>query len=46
MARNRLPIVVPCQRIVASDGGLGGFGRNAGQLDLKRALLNLEAGRL
>ena len=46
MARNRLPIVVPCQRIVASDGGLGGFGRNAGQLDLKRTLLDLESGRL
>ena len=46
MARNRLPIVVPCQRIVASDGGLGGFGRNADQLNLKRALLDLEAGRL
>ena len=44
MARNRLPIVVPCQRIVASDGGLGGFGRDGDQLELKRALLDLEAG--
>ena len=43
MARNRLPIVVPCHRVIASDGGLRGFGRGAGQLDLKRRLLDLEA---
>ena len=44
MARNRLPIVVPCHRVIASDGGLRGFGRGASQLDLKRCLLELEAG--
>ena len=38
MARNPLPLVVPCHRVVASDG-LGGFG---GGLDLKRRLLELE----
>ena len=43
MARNRLPIVIPCHRVVASDGGLGGFGRRGSQLDLKRRLLELEA---
>ena len=37
MARNRLPIIVPCHRVVASDGSLGGFGRGATQLDLKAA---------
>ncbi len=46
MARNRLPIIVPCHRVVASDGGLRGFGKDAVQLDLKQRLLDLEAGRL
>lgn len=36
--RNPLPIVIPCHRVVASDG-LGGFG---GGLPLKRRLLALE----
>lgn len=43
MARNRLPIIVPCHRVVASDGTLGGFGRDASQLGLKRRLLAMEA---
>ncbi|MGH3109689.1 MAG: methylated-DNA--[protein]-cysteine S-methyltransferase [Gaiellaceae bacterium] len=38
MARNPIPLVVPCHRVVASDG-LGGYG---GGLDLKRRLLELE----
>lgn len=38
MNRNPLPIVVPCHRVVASDG-LGGYG---GGLALKRRLLELE----
>lgn len=38
MARNPLPLVVPCHRVVASDG-LGGFG---GGLELKRRLLEHE----
>ena len=42
MARNRLPIIVPCQRVIASDGGLGGFGKGPSRLDLKRSLLALE----
>jgi len=36
---NPLPIVVPCHRVIASDGSLGGFG---GGLGLKAKLLNLE----
>ena len=46
MARNRLPLVVPCHRVVASNGALHGFGRGASQLDLKQRLLDLEAGLL
>ena len=37
--RNSLPIVVPCHRVIASDGTLGGYG---GGLVTKRALLALE----
>ena len=37
--RNPLPIVVPCHRVVGSDGSLTGF---AGGLEMKRALLELE----
>ncbi|GAA2922625.1 methylated-DNA--[protein]-cysteine S-methyltransferase [Streptomyces mexicanus] len=39
MAANPLPVVVPCHRVVESDGGIGGFG---GGLETKRALLALE----
>jgi len=37
--RNPIPIVIPCHRVVAAGGKLGGFG---GGLPLKRKLLNLE----
>ena len=43
MARNRIPIVVPCHRVIASDGSLRGFGRGASRLSLKGRLLRLEA---
>jgi methylated-DNA-[protein]-cysteine S-methyltransferase len=39
-ALNPLPIVVPCHRVLRSDGSLGGY---AGGLAAKRALLALEA---
>ena len=41
LARNPLPIIVPCHRVIASSGNLGGFG---GGLTLKKRLLELEAG--
>ena len=43
MARNRLPIVVPCHRVIASDGSLRGFGKGTSMLDVKRWLLDLES---
>ncbi|MDN5754942.1 MAG: methylated-DNA--[protein]-cysteine S-methyltransferase [Micrococcaceae bacterium] len=39
-ARNPLPIVVPCHRVVRTDGSLGGY---IGGLEAKKALLGLEA---
>ncbi len=41
MGANPLPVVVPCHRVVESDGGMGGFG---GGLETKRQLLALEGG--
>lgn len=39
-ATNPLPVIVPCHRVLRSDGSLGGY---LGGLDAKRALLSLEA---
>jgi methylated-DNA-[protein]-cysteine S-methyltransferase len=39
MATNPIPIVVPCHRVIASGGQLGGFG---GGLEMKRWLLTHE----
>ena len=36
---NPIPIVVPCHRVITSNGTLGGYG---GGLEMKRALLDLE----
>jgi len=38
---NPIPIVVPCHRVIASDGTLGGY---SGGLGVKRRLLTLERG--
>lgn len=46
MRSNPFPILIPCHRVVAKSGTLGGYmGENSGgswQLELKRALLDLE----
>jgi len=39
MAHNPLPLIIPCHRVLRSDGSLGGFG---GGLPLKERLLKLE----
>lgn len=42
MNRNRIPIVLPCHRVVGSTGSLVGY---AGGLDVKAKLLELEGAR-
>ena len=39
--KNPIPIIVPCHRVVATGGGIGGYSGRGG-LDTKRALLHLE----
>jgi len=39
-ANNGLALIIPCHRVIAKDGGLGGY---AGGIDRKQKLLNLEA---
>jgi len=39
LANNPLPIVLPCHRVVAGSGKLGGF---TGGIDLKLKLLEIE----
>jgi methylated-DNA-[protein]-cysteine S-methyltransferase len=39
LARNPLPIVIPCHRVISSNGNLGGFG---GGVKIKEFLLRLE----
>ncbi len=41
LARNPLTIIIPCHRVVAGDGKLGGY---SGGVEMKRYLLHLEAG--
>ncbi len=43
MAFNRTPLIVPCHRVVASRGQLGGFSAPRGST-MKRRLLSLESG--
>lgn len=39
MARNPVTLIIPCHRVIASDGALRGYG---GGLELKQRLLDLE----
>jgi methylated-DNA-[protein]-cysteine S-methyltransferase len=41
LGRNRIPIIVPCHRVVAAGGGTGGFSARGG-LDTKLRLLEIE----
>lgn len=40
-ATNPIPIIIPCHRVLAANGGLGGYSGNGGRRT-KRALLQLE----
>ena len=40
--KNPLPIIIPCHRVVAKDGTLGGY---TGGLELKKSLLRIEDAR-
>jgi methylated-DNA-[protein]-cysteine S-methyltransferase len=39
LSRNPLPVLLPCHRIIESDGSLGGY---SGGVDIKRRLLEIE----
>jgi len=41
LARNPIPIIIPCHRVVASDGSLHGYSAPGG-IPIKERLLNLE----
>jgi methylated-DNA-[protein]-cysteine S-methyltransferase len=41
LGENPFPIIVPCHRVIRSDGGLGGF---TGGIEVKEYLLQLERG--
>jgi methylated-DNA-[protein]-cysteine S-methyltransferase len=43
MGMNPIPIIIPCHRVLASGGGIGGYG---GGLSVKRYLLELEGATL
>lgn len=42
---NPIPIIVPCHRVIAADGGLGGYSGQGG-VETKHALLHLEGALL
>lgn len=41
MANNPIPVILPCHRVLRSDGGLGGFSADEG-VALKRRMLEME----
>jgi methylated-DNA-[protein]-cysteine S-methyltransferase len=41
LGRNPIPIVIPCHRVIASNGSLGGYSGGGG-LETKAKLLQLE----
>ncbi len=43
MAQNPMPLIIPCHRVIRSDGSVGGFSAPGGR-DLKQRLLDLETG--
>ncbi|MGQ9729862.1 MAG: methylated-DNA--[protein]-cysteine S-methyltransferase [Candidatus Zipacnadales bacterium] len=46
LRRNPLPLIIPCHRVIGSDGSLVGFAGRSNALDLKRRLLDHEQATL
>jgi methylated-DNA-[protein]-cysteine S-methyltransferase len=44
LSRNRLPLIIPCHRILCANGKIGGFGA-AGGVELKKKMLEFEQKR-
>jgi len=44
MSHNRIPLIIPCHRVIAAGNKIGGF-TSAEGIRLKKRLLDLEAGR-
>lgn len=42
LARNPLPVVLPCHRVTRKDGSLGGFMGKEAAVDIKQSILNYE----
>jgi methylated-DNA-[protein]-cysteine S-methyltransferase len=45
MATNSIPIIIPCHRVIASGGRIGGYSAPSG-LSMKQRLLRMEAAGL
>jgi len=43
MKKNLIPLIIPCHRVIKSDGCLGGFSSKGG-IELKRRMLKMESG--
>ena len=41
LGRDQLPLIIPCHRVIRSDGKIGGFSANGGE-DIKKRMLDLE----
>ena len=41
LGKNRLPLIVPCHKVIRGDGGIGGFSA-AGGVEVKKKMLELE----
>lgn len=46
MANNPLPIIIPCHRVIRSDGGLGGYGGSDSKISIKQLFLDIESKNL
>jgi O-6-methylguanine DNA methyltransferase len=40
MAKNKFPIIIPCHRVIKSNGSLGNY---TGGVDIKKSLLSFES---